>query len=484
MSKKIALTLMGMVFCVSPPVVAQTSPTPPAARATPLQTPAQRIEAAQTLSNTEADSALAQLNAYRKAMGLSVLVKNAPLTAAAMRHSLYRSVILADNNEAENFDVNGTPGSHFQMIPNPYFTGKTLKDRVTLEGYTANATEVSTSGSRKSGAEFIHQMIASVYHRSGVLDFQWDEAGFGVIDKEPVMVLGASRKAVDAPLQPVVFPPPDSVIEPIGFKNERPDPLPDRAAQWKGLPISIHAAKGQVLDIRKFELLNEAGQVLAGRLLTPGNDKRLGKNEAYWVPYAPLQFGQAYRPSVSYLLAGRLHEASWTFRMASDPFQVQPVDVVVAKPEEALVFQIRKNIGSVSVGIESSGQKINDGALVPVQDGFDYAIKIPKSCDTGCRYNLKFNGELHAKTITGRIEVPRLGGKFPVNLLKSVEDLNQSANGRFKALAYSQQLGTWVWTSVAGSNKKSVEDSALAGCRQMASKEGLAEPCLIYGGGS
>jgi len=134
MSKTIALTLMGMVFCVLPPVAAQTLPTPPAARAAPPQTPAQRIEAAQNLSNTEADSALAQLNAYRKAMGLSVLVKNAPLTAAAMRHSLYRSVILADNKEAENFDVNGTPGSHFQMIPNPYFTGKTLKDRVTLEG--------------------------------------------------------------------------------------------------------------------------------------------------------------------------------------------------------------------------------------------------------------------------------------------------------------------------------------------------------------
>ena len=51
-----------------------------------------------------------------------------------------------------------------------------------------------------------------------------------------------------------------------------------------------------------------------------------------------------------------------------------------------------------------------------------------------------------------------------------------------KVLAYAQQLGNWAWASVAGSNKKSVEDSALAGCRQMASKEGLAEPCLIYGG--
>ena len=46
--------------------------------------------------------------------------------------------------------------------------------------------------------------------------------------------------------------------------------------------------------------------------------------------------------------------------------------------------------------------------------------------------------------------------------------------------SYAQQLGTWVWTSVAGSNKKSVEDSALTGCRQMASKEGIAGPCLIY----
>ena len=327
-------------------------------------------------------------------------------------------------------------------------------------------------------------MIASVYHRTGVLGFQWDEAGFGVIDKEPVMVLGASRKAIDMPTQPVVFPPPDSVIEPIGFKNERPDPLPDRAAQWKGLPISIHAAKGQVLDIRKFELLNEAGQQVAGRLLTQGNDKRLGKNEAYWVPYAPLQFGQAYRPSISYLLAGRLHEASWTFRMASDPFQVQPIEVVVAKPEEALVFRVRKNVGSVAVGIESSGHQIKDSALVPERDGFDYAIKIPPLCETGCSYKLKFTGELNAKPLWRRVEVPRQPGKFPPSLLSAVETLNQNPSGRYKALAYAQQLGTWVWTSVAGSNKKSVEDSALAGCRQMASKEGIAEPCLIYKGDS
>jgi hypothetical protein len=68
--------------------------------------------------------------------------------------------------------------------------------------------------------------------------------------------------------------------------------------------------------------------------------------------------------------------------------------------------------------------------------------------------------------------------------LSAVETLNQNPSGRYKALAYAQQLGTWVWTSVAGSNKKSVEDSALAGCRQMASKEGIAEPCLIYKGDS
>jgi len=479
----LTIALIWIGFLAPAPAAAQTPPNPPAGGISHQPTPAQRIEAAQQKSSVEADSALAQLNAYRKAMGLSVLVKSEPLTTAALRHSLYRSVILADNKAAENFDVDGTPGSHFQMTPNPYFSGKTLKDRVNQEGYKFSVTEVSTSGSRKSGAEFIHQMMASVYHRTGVLGFQWDEAGFGVIDKEPVMVLGSSRKTADMPTQPVVFPPPDSVIAMIGFKNERPDPLPDRAGQWKGLPISVHAAKEQVLEVRKLALFNEVGQALPGRLLTHHNDKRLGKNEAYWVPDAPLGFEHPYRAAITWASAGNVHEMAWGFRTAKDPFNVKPTDLVVAKPEEALVFQIRKNIGSVSVGIESSGQKINDGALVPVQDGFDYAIKIPKSCDTGCSYNLKFSGELHAKTFTARIEVPRLVGKFPVNLLQSVEDLNQSANGRFKALAYSQHLGTWVWTSVAGSNKKNVEDSALAGCRQMARKEGLSEPCRIHGGG-
>ena len=475
-----SIALFVIYVGVSAHLGAHTLASPPASRVANLQTPAQRMEAAQSKSNIDADSALEQLNFYRKLMGLSVLVKNGPLTSAALRHSLYRSVILADNKDAENFYVDGAPGSHFQMLQNPYFSGKTLKDRVVREGYPSNATEVSTSGSRKSGAEFINQMIASVYHRSGVLGFQWDEAGFGVIDKEPVMVLGESRKTTDLPVQPVVFPPPESVIEPVGFKNERPDPLPDYATQWKGLPISVHAAKGQVLDIRKFELVNESGQVVPGRLLTPGNDKRLGQNEAYLVPYAPLNFGQKYRASITLVSAGKLHEMNWGFRLANDQFNVKPTDAVVAKPEDAIVFNIRKNMGSVSVGIESSGQKINAGALVPEQDGFDYAIKIPKSCDTGCSYNFKFNGELNAKTITSRIEVPRQSGKFPVNLLSAVEDLNKSANGRFKALAYSQQLGKWVWASVAGSDKRSVEESALTGCRQMASKEGLAEPCLIY----
>jgi hypothetical protein len=166
--------------------------------------------------------------------------------------------------------------------------------------------------------------------------------------------------------------------------------------------------------------------------------------------------------------------------MASDPFQVQPIDVVVAKPEEALVFRIRKNVGSVAAGIESSGHPISDSALVPERDGFDYAIKIPLLCETGCSYKLKFTGELNAKPLWRRVEVPRQPGKFPPKLLSAVETMNQKPIGRYQALAYAQHLGTWVWTSVAGSNKKSVEDSALTGCRQMASKEGIAGSCLIY----
>ena len=138
------------------------------------------------------------------------------------------------------------------------------------------------------------------------------------------------------------------------------------------------------------------------------------------MPYAPLQFGQAYRPSISYGLAGRLHEASWTFRMASDPFHVQPIEVVVAKPEEALVFRIRKNVGSVAAGIESSGHPISDSALVPERDGFDYAIKIPALCETGCSYKLKFTGELNAQPLWRRVEVPRQPGKFPPKLLSAV----------------------------------------------------------------
>jgi hypothetical protein len=87
---------------------------------------------------------------------------------------------------------------------------------------------------------------------------------------------------------------------------------------------------------------------------------------------------------------------------------------------------------------------------------------------------------LNAKPLWRRVEVPRQPGKFPPKLLSAVETMNQKPNGRYQALAYAQHLGTWVWTSVAGSNKKSVEDSALTGCRQMASKEGIAGSCLIY----
>jgi len=481
--KNLHAPLIGLVFiCFFAPIYleAQTLPNPSIRRISNEQTPAQQIEAAQDRSNMEADGALEQLNFYRKSMGLSTIVKNTQLTSAALRHSLYRFVILSGNKDAEDFYIDGAPGSHFQIVQNQYYTGKTLKERVTKEGYKFSSTEVSTSGSRKSGAEFINQMIASVYHRSGVLGFQWNEAGFGVIDKEPVMVLGGIPNATDSPSKVIVLPPPDSTIEMIGFKNERPDPLPDYANKWKGLPLSIHASTGQVLDIRRFDLANESGQAVQGRLLTNMNDKRLGKHEAYWVPFAPLIFGQKYRASVMFSSAAGPQAISWNFRILDDQFNVKPTDAVTAKPEDTVVFNIRKSIGSMSVAIESSGHKINDGILVTESDGFDYTIKIPKACETGCSYNLKFNGELNAKAIVRRLQIPRQSGKFPVNLVSAAEDLNKSPNGLYKALAYSQQLGKWVWTSVAGSNKKSVEDSALAGCSQMANKEGINEPCLIY----
>ena len=119
--QSIALFLMGV--CVLPQVGAQTSPTPPAARAVPPQTPAQRMEAAQNLSSTEADSALAQLNVYRKAMGLSVLVKNEPLTTAASRHSLYRSVILAYSQHLGTWVWTSVAGSNKKSVEDSALTG-------------------------------------------------------------------------------------------------------------------------------------------------------------------------------------------------------------------------------------------------------------------------------------------------------------------------------------------------------------------------
>ncbi len=295
----------------------------------------------------EETMALSYLNTLREKAGMSVYYHNDALKLAAKRHAKY----LVANREL----------GHYETETKEYFSGRTPKKRAYTAGYQVGLITENVSVNAKNYEDSIDALFAAIYHRFGFLDFQSDEIGIGIyqdpkntsfnayvydmgiyelndlcsqesyagvdryvykVCKDPSLHIEESlfqkalmlRKSLSQKV--VIYPYHQQTNVPTAFYKEAPDPLPDYDVS--GFPVSIQFNDYFYTHVRlrSFELYNQKGESVKGKILTAQNDpnQRFQKGQFAFFPYARLNYGEKYTAVVTYRADGKNGKKSWTFQ--------------------------------------------------------------------------------------------------------------------------------------------------------------------------
>ncbi len=433
-----------------------------------------------------ASEAVQALSRYRTAMGLSAVTPNEKLNQTALGHSQYLSA-LTDRSILGKLAPDGTPEMHRQRVGFPKFIGVTIGDRTKRFNYPFGAGEqIVFSDKGNTGAGAVEQLIATVYHRSGLFNPAWTELGASVDTPDAVLVMGegATRGRVAADWLGV-YPADQSSTARVAFRNELPDPAPDRPGQWLGLPISIHAATGQTLNTNKFEVTDSQGAKVVGRLLEARTDAKIARNEVFFLPNKPLQYGARFMVQADINVGGAAKSMRWTFQTPPNPFVVLPAsattELMPGAPQIIELQGLQDNWNwetqiSAPQGVAIDAKSVGAGKM---------QITFPASCQGDCTATVIVKHEGPHPSIERREFVmskawlanrPAAAIVFPQQLIDEAVALRRTRP--HSALAYSNVGNGWSWNTITGArNQTEAEQSALASCNKTQS---VANGCKLY----
>jgi hypothetical protein len=349
------------------------------------------------LADTSAQ-AVQTLNRYRQAMGLGALTANERLNQTAWGHSQYLSM-LADRGILSKVAPDGTPEMHLERVGYPKFVGATLGERTKRFGYAYGAGEqIVFSDKGNTGAGAVDQLIATVYHRSGLFNPAWTELGSAVDTPDTVLVMGeGASKGRVATDWIGVYPADQSITARIAFQNELPDPAPDRAGQWLGLPISIHAAAEQTLKALRFDLSDARGAKVAGRLLESKSDARINNGEVFFLPDQPLQYGARYAVQADISVGTAAQETQkslrWSFQTPPNPFIVLPLAAITEMmPDVPQTIELQGVQGNWDWQTQMSAPQ---GVTIEIKNTGSGKMQMtfPASCNADCTVSITIKHE-------------------------------------------------------------------------------------------
>ena len=305
----------------------------------------------------EKTMALEYLNTLRQKAGMVPYVPSAILEKAADAHAHY---LIANHAQG-----------HYESPSHKGFSGKTPTDRALASGYSVGMITENVSVNVFDYKASIDGLFSAIYHRFGFLDFQSDEIGIGItqnpkdtnqnayvydmgiyelnrlcntksyngegkyvykVCKDPSHRIAKSafhealqiRKSLSKKI--VVYPYDNQKDIPPAFYAESPDPLPDYDVS--GFPVSIqfndyyfkHAR------IKSFQLFDDKGKKITGRIVTSANDLNalFTENQFALFPLKRLGYNQRYKVVVTYRADGKNGTMIWHFqtRKLKKPFFV------------------------------------------------------------------------------------------------------------------------------------------------------------------
>lgn len=310
-----------------PPVVTPPVITPPTAD---IQ---KTVPALTYASDSQEFAFISAYNDFRSKAGLGLLAQNSTLDTASSNHLKYvlandvnsgGTVNMSDNNTTFN-----RPQFHIEDASKAFFTGVQESDRAKYAGYSAGYVgEQIAFGGRNGASEAFASLVATVYHRAGLL-FQFPReigVAFGK-DQSQTLVMefgyqAAAKGQYNASDFLGTYPADKQTGVRLYAGVENPNPFPELSTANSdyptktSYPINVTIQEGLNLTVGTFTV-TEAGQSapLEVRLMTKANDPHgyLGSNIAFIIGKTPFKPNTAYNVIFTGSAGSTAVTKSWSF---------------------------------------------------------------------------------------------------------------------------------------------------------------------------
>ncbi len=314
--------------------------------------------------------ALAWVNAYRSAAGLSPLQYSRVLGAVAAGHASYLALNPQQHQRDAHSQTPGTPG----------FFGATVRERTRYFGYIDSSYEVVNFTDRAEAA--VDGWMESLYHRIPLIKPGVRWLGYGVAGSGTglvnVMMTGPSEDAAGVAL----WPHPDQTGVPTSWSGaEVPDPLAlyPGAQGPVGYTISMtFGGRPERLVLQEGELTGPEGAVRVMRF-DPTNDPNLSDTVAL-IPYEPLEPATTYtvRLTGEVTVDGEAErfDRTWSFTTSPEEPPVLLKRAVFIRSGDRTVQEVRLEGSGFATGMQVflNGLPVRE---LQVRSGSELAFRLP-----------------------------------------------------------------------------------------------------------
>lgn len=346
-----------------------------------------------TTSNNSYSDPVQTLNNLRAIYGLNTLYENRQLAFAAEKHAYY----LKGQSQP----------SHFEDSSQPNYFGKDPMDRALKSSYSNTSFSVGEvlafyDGERNNDIE---KFLVAIYHRFLILEPKYNEVGSYYLKNGStniIEIMLGVRNSSSTNIQTSYYPYDNQIDIPLLFypSQEIPNPMPERDVV--GYPITFQVTSGNKLDIVSFNLYDDKGNNLDGKIMNTSTDEHLTESQFGFIPYNKFNENSRYTANISGYINGSPFSKRWSFTTKKESGISITTDKTSYLPNEIINLRYSGvetrsvNMMSKVVGSRTSLVKVKE------QSWGNITLEALKGCELpkGCNVSLTLsNGEGKQKTV-------------------------------------------------------------------------------------
>lgn len=255
----------------------------------------------------DAQRALDDVNAARRAAALPPVHLDSRLAASAESHSYYWLF----NNLSPT--VSGL-GIHEETAGLTGYSGSFPWTRAVAHGYP-NQRIGEDIDHRGDPVKAVDEWVNSVFHRFAIVRADLEAVGYGAAAAGPLLMEDLEFGfGPESSAGPVLYPGSGQSEVPAMFvDNELPDPVPAGQPRTTGSPVTVTFAAADSVQVTSFTLQDSSGHALSAYTGIPSDAT---ENSAWLLPHSVFTPSSAYTAHIVARINGHSYDRSWTFTTA------------------------------------------------------------------------------------------------------------------------------------------------------------------------